>query len=63
MQRGEVWAHKTSLTLPLFIDVPVQNQESERSCILYVKGVSILPLSIILIFDFGIVPIVCYEVS
>jgi len=25
-------AHKTSLTLPLFIEVPVPSQESERSC-------------------------------
>jgi hypothetical protein len=28
--RGEVWAHKTNLTLPLFIEVPVPRQESER---------------------------------
>jgi len=27
------WAHKTSLTPPLFIEVPVQSQESEWSCI------------------------------
>ena len=31
--RGEVWVHKTSLTPPLFIEVPVPSQESERSCI------------------------------
>jgi hypothetical protein len=24
--RGEVWAHKTSLTTPLFIEVPVTRQ-------------------------------------
>ena len=28
--RGEVWAHKTSLTLPLCIEVPVPSQESEQ---------------------------------
>jgi hypothetical protein len=26
--REEVWAHKTSLPLPLFIEVPVPRQES-----------------------------------
>jgi hypothetical protein len=70
---------------PLYIEVPVTSQESERSCIcvlgvpsqeserscicvlgvpsqeserscICVLGVSILPLSMILIFDFGIVP-------
>jgi len=49
-QRGEFWSHKTSLTLPLFIEVPVPSQESERSCIC-VLGVSILPLSTILILE------------
>jgi hypothetical protein len=40
----EVWAHETSLTPPLFIEVPVLSQEIERSytCVL---DVSILPLS------------------
>ena len=28
-----VWAHKTSLTPPLIIKVPVPSQESDRSCI------------------------------
>jgi hypothetical protein len=28
--RGEVWAHKTSLTSPLFIEVHVPSQESAR---------------------------------
>ena len=37
----------------------VPSQESERSCF-RVLGVSILPLSTILIFDFGIVPTVWY---
>jgi hypothetical protein len=41
--RGEVWIHKTSLTPPLFIEVSVPRDESERSCIC-VLGVSILLL-------------------
>ena len=49
--RGDVWDHKISLTPPLFIEVPVPIQEHERSCIC-VLGVSIFPLSMILIFDF-----------
>ena len=28
-----IWAYKTSLTLPLFIEEPVPNQGSEQSCI------------------------------
>ena len=28
-----LWAHSTSLALPLFIEVPVPSQESELSCI------------------------------
>ena len=30
--RGEVWVHKTSLTLSCFIEVHVPNQASARSC-------------------------------
>jgi len=37
--RGEVWAHKTSLTSQLFIEVPVPSQESERSCICVLRHV------------------------
>ena len=29
----EVWAHKTRLTPPLFIELPVPNHESQRLCI------------------------------
>jgi hypothetical protein len=29
-RKVEAWAHKTSLTLSLFIEVPVLSQESER---------------------------------
>jgi hypothetical protein len=57
--RGGVWAHKASLATPPFIEAPVPSQDSGRSCILML-GVLILPLSTILIFDFGIVPIVRY---
>jgi hypothetical protein len=57
--RGKVWAHKASLTPLLFIEVSVPSQISQRSCICVLE-VSILPLSTILIFDFGIVPTVWY---
>lgn len=56
---GEVWAYKTSLTPPLFIDVPVARLESELSCICVLE-VAILPLSNISSVDFGIVPAVWY---
>jgi hypothetical protein len=49
---GEIWAHITSLPLPLFIEVPVTSQECERSCIC-VLVVLILLHSTILILDFG----------
>jgi len=57
----------TSLTPPLFIEVSVPSQESEWVCITLIyaaqfpvlvralQGASILPLSTILIFYFGIV--------
>ena len=47
VQSTQIWLHKTSLTLPLFIEVSVPSQESEWSCIC-VLGVSIWPLSMIL---------------
>ena len=56
--REECQAHKTSLTLSLFNEVSVLRQESERSSNLL--EVSNLPLSTILMFDFGIVPTVWY---
>jgi hypothetical protein len=31
--RGEVWTHKTSLSSPLFIGVPIPRKGSEWSCI------------------------------
>ena len=56
--REECQPHKTSLTLSLFNEVSVLRQESERSSNLL--EVSNLPLSTILMFDFGIVPTVWY---
>ena len=50
---------KADLIPPLFKEVPIPSQESERTCICEIV-VSILPLSAILIFDFGIVPTVWY---
>jgi hypothetical protein len=58
--RGKVEANKTSLTAPLYIEVPVPSQESKRSCI-GVLGVSICPLSTMSIFDIGIAPMVCFS--
>ena len=56
----EVWVHKnTSLTKSLFIE-PVPSQESARSCIC-VLGVSMLTVSTIVIFDFGVVPTLWYS--
>ena len=49
----------TSLTPPLVIEVPVPSQENKQPCICML-GVSIVPLSTILIFDIGIVPTVWY---
>ena len=41
--RGKIWAHKTSLNLMCFINVPVSSQQREPSC-RCVLGISILPL-------------------
>jgi len=41
--RGEVLTHKTSLTPPHCIEIPVASQEGERSCICLL-GVMILEL-------------------
>ena len=37
--RGEIWSHKTSLTLSLFIEFLVPNQQSEQSCNLCVNDI------------------------
>ena len=50
-KRGDGCAHITILALPLFIEVPVSSQKSERSCTCML-GVSIC-LSTIFLFDFG----------
>jgi hypothetical protein len=57
--RGEVWAHKTSVTPPLFNKVPVPSHGSEWSCISEL-GVFILALSTIFLLGFGTVPTVWY---
>ena len=38
--RGELWAHKASLTLPLFIEVPVQSRGKEKSYISVFRGIN-----------------------
>jgi hypothetical protein len=55
--RGEIWAHKCSLTPSYFIEVHVPSQESERSCIseLRVSGFPLFPL---FLFEFGTAPTV-----
>jgi hypothetical protein len=50
-QRGEVYNHTTSLTPPLFIEVPVPNQINGMSCI-YVRGVSNFPFSTVFVAGF-----------
>ena len=50
---------KPSLTPPLFIEVPVPSPESEWSCICAL-GVSILPLSTILVLDGWKCDIFCF---
>jgi hypothetical protein len=52
-----VWVHKANLTLPLFIDVPVSNQESERSC-MCAMGFYFVSVYMIFRLDFGTVPMV-----
>jgi hypothetical protein len=42
--RGEVWAHKTNLTPPLFIEVPVLSQHIEQSCVSEVYSLLLFPI-------------------
>ena len=58
-QRGDVWIQKTSLTPPLFIEVPVPNLESEWGC-LCEKGISILLLFTIFLLEHGTLPTMWY---
>ena len=57
--RGEVWAHKTRLTLH-FIVKRLNQARKVTSHVFVCLGVSMLPLSTISIVDFGIVPTVWY---
>jgi len=52
--------NKSSLTPPLFIEVPVPSQENDGRPCICVLGVTIWSLSTILIFDFGIVSTMWY---
>ena len=67
--RGEVWTHKTSLSSPLFIGVPVPRKGSEWSCIcvlmvsfasFYVASTGIWKFSDSVVFFGGNVPTVWY---
>jgi len=51
--------HKTSLTPPLLIEVPVPSQESEQLCFCVLR-VSILFLSTVVLMDFETVLTVWY---
>ena len=57
--KGEVWVHKYRLPPPLFIEVPMLSQESERLCICVLRVLS-LPICTICPSDFGNVPTVWY---
>ena len=57
--RGEVWAHKTSLTLPLFIEMPVPSQESEQSCMCVIGSV-FATVSTVFQLNFGTVQTMWY---
>jgi hypothetical protein len=50
---GEVWAHQTSLSSPLFIEVSVPIQENERPCI---KGIEFSNCFCRFRLEFGTVP-------
>ena len=58
----KVWAHRTSLSPPFRLEMPVPSQESEWPCNCVLRGipVSILPLSTIFLLDFGTDPTVWY---
>lgn len=57
--REEIWAHTTTLTHHLFIEVSGPSQVNEQLYIC-VLGVYILSLSVILMLDFRTVPTVGY---
>ena len=49
-----MWTHKISINPPLFIEVPVPSQESERPCICVLEE-SIVTVSVVFLLHFGIV--------
>ena len=53
----EVYAHKIILTPKRLIEVSVRSQEIEWACII---SLSMLSVSTIVLFDFRIVPTMCY---
>jgi len=57
LDRGIRFTHNTSLTPPLFIEVPVPSQESEMPCTC-IWGIDFI--STIALLDFGNVPTVWY---
>jgi hypothetical protein len=67
-QFTKVWAHRTSLSPPFRLEMPVPSQESEWPCNCVLRGipvlggipVSILPLSTIFLLDFRTDPTVWY---
>jgi hypothetical protein len=61
--RREVWTHTTSLAPSPLIEVHEPRQAGKWTVIYLCVRISILPLSTILIFDFGIVPTVWSFVS
>ena len=54
----QVWAHKTILTLPLFIEVPVPCQETERPYVSVLGDIDFTSDSMLCRIDFGTVPTV-----
>ena len=56
----KVWTHTTSLTPPLFIQVPVPSQERERSCI-WVLWVSMLPIWYLIVELFRQYDVFCFS--
>ena len=49
----DVWIHKTTITLPLFIEVPVPRQESELLSPCVARGINVASVSAILLLYFG----------
>jgi hypothetical protein len=52
---------KTSLAMPLFIEVPVPGIEIEQSCILVLRVSIATFISTIILFDCGTIPTVVYH--